>query len=600
MCGIFFSLGFENLPPAVIDSVSYRGPDGRGWNEFSSPNGPVIMAHRRLAIIDLSNAAHQPMTIANGRYWITYNGEIYNYMEIRKQLEYLGHFFKTNSDTEVLLHSYMEWGTACLQRLNGMFAFVIWDDHNKTIFAARDRFGVKPLYFFRSGNKIALASEIKQILAIPSYQFKVNNEYLLYFSQNESHPISNTTFFDNILQIEPGHFLIGDMYNYYINQWYQYAKHIKSMQNPEEELLMLLKDSVHKRLHADVPAGALLSGGLDSSAIVCIIGELIGNNPLYKDIQTFTSWSPNPDVDEKEYSDAVIEKTGLVNHLAEIKDQSLQEEIHKIIYHLEEPFFNTSIHSEWNVFKAIGCETELKVVLDGQGSDELLCGYLFMIPNVLSQYIKKGRILNSILEFAKTTKIHKNISPSILAFDTLALVSPSTVRLVQSLRGRRFEYDKTALFSSFEDYSLSLLRKNMESLLRWQDRCSMAFSIESRQPFLDYRLVEFLLSLDIEHKFKNGRTKVILRESMKGILPEKVRNRTSKFDFPSPQNTLMKNIDKKFFKKYLDQGVNMINQSCQFKYINCLKLFRSHEILSDNLFMPFSLGIWSEVFGVSN
>ncbi|MEI8321158.1 MAG: asparagine synthase (glutamine-hydrolyzing) [Alphaproteobacteria bacterium] len=591
MCGIFFSIGFENLPPSVIDSVAHRGPDGRGWNEFNSPNGPVVMGHRRLAIVDLSADGHQPMSTEDQRYWVTYNGEIYNYIEIRKELESLGHHFKTKTDTEVLLKSYLEWGADCLNRFNGMFAFVIWDDKEKKVFAARDRFGVKPLYYYRQGNKIAFASEIKQLLSIPEYVLLIDQDHLSFFLLFRHHPLSNSTLFQKIYHLEAGHVFTEKKHGYAAEVWYK-PQYSKEGGNLEEKFLALFQDSVKKRLIADVPVGALLSGGLDSSSIVCMISELSKKNSAYKDVETFTSWSPDLLVDERFYSNAVAEKTGLYNHLCEIKDESLQSDIEKIIYHQEEPIFSASIQSEWNIYKNISQKTKLKVVLDGQGSDELTGGYLFMIPYFLSHYLKNGSIFSALKEFYSSLRVHKNLKGKTLAMDTLLQICPEIISCIQSARGKNSDFSGLKNFDNFQDYTIYLLKRSIEPQLRWQDRSSMAFSIESRQPFLDYRLVEFLISLPPEKKFQKGNTKVIIREAMKGILPEIVRNRVTKFGFPSPQETLINNLDQDYLSYYLAKG-NAIIENMNIDFFD-----RAHDS-NQNVLASFSLGLWAEQFKVS-
>ena len=590
MCGLFFSIGFEHLPDLVIDSVVHRGPDGRGWNNFSSSMGPIVMAHRRLAIIDLSEDGHQPMSADNQRYWVTYNGEIYNYLEIRAELEKLGHQFKTKTDTEVLLASYLEWGADCLNHFNGMFAFVIWDDKDKKLFAARDRFGVKPLYYYKQGDKIAFASEIKQFTHIPVFEARLNKEHLHFFLSHKYHPISDSTLFMAVKHVEPGHYIISDdsVQKYKVKYWY--TPHVRALKNTSysEKFLKLFQEAISRRLIADVPVGALLSGGLDSSSIVCVIADLMKNSSNCQGIETFTSWSSHPTVDEKEYSDAVIAKTGFLNHLVEIKDDSLQNDIENIIYHQEEPFISTSIQSEWNIYKAISSKTQLKVVLDGQGSDELTCGYLFMIPQLLSYYMKNGAMLTAATEFFYTLRKHKDLSVKTLALDSLLKTYPRFISCIQQMRGKGDSLNDQENFNTFQDYTRYLLRRSIEPQLRWQDRSSMAFSIESRQPFLDYQLVEFLLSLPLEEKFNQGMTKIILRKSMKDILPEKVRNRVTKFGFPSPQKILMDTLDSSYFKKYVNRGSDFL-VSCQ------LDNYRE----SIDLFLIFSLGVWVDKFQVN-
>jgi asparagine synthase (glutamine-hydrolysing) len=590
MCGVFFSIGFENLPLAVIDSVTHRGPDRRGWNEFTSPQGPVVMAHRRLAIVDLSDDGHQPMASEDGRYWVTYNGEIYNYLEIREELKEAGYTFKTQTDTEVLLKSYLHWGPDCPNKFNGMFAFVIWDDKEKKVFAARDRFGVKPLYYYQHGDKIAFSSEIKQFLCIPGFVSTLNLEHFTFLLENKFHPIGKTTLFRDVYHVEPGNFWMMAGAQSQIERWYAHHARRSSDASFSSEFLTLFFDSVNKRLLADVPIGALLSGGLDSSSIVCTLSNLIKANEKYSEVKTFTSWNEDPLVDEKQYSDAVIEKTKLENIVAKIKNDSLIDDIEDLIYHQEEPFFSTSMQSEWNIYKTISNTSDLKVVLDGQGSDELLCGYLFMIPEVIAQYLYQGQYFRALKEYIFSVRNHASLSWKTLAVDVLSKTHPKIVDFIQGLRRKNSSSKTQQHFPSFLEYSIYMIRRSIEPQLRWQDRSSMAFSIESRQPFLDYRLVQFLLSLPKEEKYFNGTTKVILRKSMRGLLPDVVRNRVSKFGFPSPQKILVESLGQEYFEKYFEAGRYFVQK--------VLPSLCSFENLETNRFFLFSLGLWIHKFKV--
>jgi len=588
MCGIFFSIWFENLPHQVIDSVAHRGPDGRGWDEFTSPQGPIVMAHRRLAIVDLSEDGHQPMPSEDGRYWVTYNGEIYNYLEIREELKAAGYQFKTKTDTEVLLKSFIHWGAACLHKFNGMFAFVIWDDKEKTAFAARDRFGVKPLYYYKQGSKIAFASEIKQFTYLPGFAPSINVEHFAFLLENKFQPIGYTTLFRDVYHLEPGYWLMMTATGHQLERWYVPHPKNSSAVSYQSEFLTLFSDAVRKRLVSDVPVGALLSGGLDSSSIVCMLPSLVRENAKHSAVKTFTSWNEDPAVDERAYSNAVIQKTGLENILVKIENNSLKDDIEDIIYHQEEPFFSTSMQSEWNVYKTISKTSNLKVVLDGQGSDELMCGYLFMIPEIIAQYIYQGRYIRALKEYIFSVKKHAPLSWKTLYIDILAKTHPKILQLIQALRGKKIA--PSLRFSSFLEYSIYLIRRSIEPQLRWQDRSSMAFSIESRQPFLDYRLIEFLLSLPQEEKYFNGKTKVILRTSLKKHLPDIVRSRVSKFGFPSPQKVLVEALGKDYFHKYFEIGNRFTQKAVPH-------LSHIGESEKDRFFI-FTLGLWIHKFKV--
>jgi asparagine synthase (glutamine-hydrolysing) len=381
MCGIFFSVGFENLPAAVIDSVAHRGPDGRGWNEFMSPNGPVVMAHRRLAIVDLSADGHQPMSTEDQRFWVTYNGEIYNYLEIRGELEDLGHEFKTKTDTEVLLKSYLHWGKDCLHKFNGMFAFVIWDDKEKKVFAARDRFGVKPLYYYREGNKIAFSSEIKQFKHFPKWKNILNQEMAGEYLETGYCDHKQITLYKNVFQVLPGHYLKSDCLVNIPDPlcWYNLESCIKHLDISDNDAIShfkkLFEDAVRIRLRSDVLVGACLSGGLDSSSIVCMMREIQG---VDQKISTFSSVFPGEKVDESNYIDELASQKNLTSYKNYPSSHAFMDNLDSVLYHQDLPFLGTSIFAQWSTFESAK-EKGVIVLLNGQGADESLLGYPGML-----------------------------------------------------------------------------------------------------------------------------------------------------------------------------------------------------------------------------
>lgn len=387
MCGIFFSIGFEDLPPAVIDSVAHRGPDGRGWNSFTSPQGPVVMAHRRLAIIDLSEDGHQPMSF-EGRYWITYNGEIYNYREIRQDLENLGHPFTTETDTEVLLKAYLQWGEACLHRFNGMFAFVIWDDQEKKAFAARDRFGVKPLYVYQQAGKTAFASEIKQFKHISGWRSRLNKELASEYLQKGHCDHRVETLYEDVSQILAGQAVIYDLKLPLVKVfcWYDLKKHMqpKKRRDPEaiEEFRALFEDAVRLRLRADVPVGACLSGGTDSTSIVSMMDK-IGRSP--QQIHTFSAMFSGHEVDESSYIEKFVSEKGVKAHRNYPSAEGFLEDLDAVLFYQDLPFSGTSIFAQWKTFESAHA-AKVTVLLDGQGADESLLGYPRMLNSIIFSY----------------------------------------------------------------------------------------------------------------------------------------------------------------------------------------------------------------------
>ena len=388
MCGIFFSIGFKTPSPQVIDSVTHRGPDGRGWNEFGSPNGPVVMAHRRLSIIDLSEAGHQPMASEDGRYWITYNGEIYNYLELKKELEAQGCTFKTHTDTEVLLKSYVHWGVDCLNKFNGMFAFVIWDDKEKKTFIARDRFGVKPLYYYRQGNKIAFASEIKQFTHLPGFEAKLNHKIAYHVFTSKLIHDTKETLFQDVFQLLGGEYFslnAANIKEICSRQWYDVFSIKEKSENTRDAgdtFKSIFFDSVNLRLRSDVPVGSCLSGGIDSSAIVSVLGELF---ETHADLKTFSACYKDDPLDESLYIDIVSAHADVHNIKIYPNPEDFIEIWKKMIYHHDAPLGGTTVFAQNQVFK-LAHEHNRKVMLDGQGADEVFAGYHSMFQTTLPKH----------------------------------------------------------------------------------------------------------------------------------------------------------------------------------------------------------------------
>lgn len=536
MCGIFFSIGFENLPASVIDSVTHRGPDGRGWNEFTSLAGPIIMAHRRLAIVDLSDDGHQPMASEDRRYWLTYNGEIYNYLEIREELKEAGYHIKTQTDTEVLLKSYLHWGADCLNKFNGMFAFVIWDDKEKKIFAARDRFGVKPLYYYKQGDKIAFASEIKQFKFIQGWVNLLNQpiaeEYLAigYCDHFQE------TLYKNVFQLLPGHYLKLDSVFSEINPvcWYDLRNHIQPVEISDAEAVTTFKnifiDAIRLRMRCDVSVGACLSGGLDSSSIVSMIKEIFPTQI----INTFSSVFPGHSVDETVYIDELISEKKLLSYKNYPSMIEFTKSIDQIIYYQDLPFSGTSVFAQWKTFESAK-KANVTVLLDGQGADESLLGYPSMLNGIIFDYLKKLKFI-SLYQFMKWQKNYNNQSYKKTFLLALREKFPNIYVLSMRILGRNVPTNSTPELSSFTEVCIHHFVTSLQTLLRYEDRNSMAFSRESRLPFLDYRLVEFILSLSINQKFRDKKTKWVLRESMKNTNIKSILTRKDKIGFATPEN----------------------------------------------------------------
>ncbi len=342
MCGLWFSVGLDANTSAV-DIIQHRGPDGTGWKEFSCQLGPVYLGHQRLAIIDLNQHARQPMAYNNDRLWIVFNGEVYNFLELRTELKSMGYSFQTQSDTEVILAAYTQWGEECLHKLYGMFAFVIYDPTNQNVFAARDRFGIKPLYFYKTNNGVAFASEIKQFTTLPGFhaQLNKNRGYDFIIAGLSDH--TNETLFKDVQQIRGGECVKFDLTSQLNNKaalpickWYRLPKPDSlrlSKAEAESQFADIFSDSVRKHLRSDVAIGSCLSGGLDSSSIVCLMSNIFKEQNLYDSIHTISACYDDKSADEREYIEPVVALTNCKSTYVFPNPNDLVTNVEKITWH---------------------------------------------------------------------------------------------------------------------------------------------------------------------------------------------------------------------------------------------------------------------------
>jgi asparagine synthase (glutamine-hydrolysing) len=597
MCGIAGISYFNDVAKTgeikrMTHSLRHRGPDDEGFLgvNFESRNVyPLIgkesriegrsiedfhqtvnlmLGHRRLSILDLSAAGHQPMGNEDESLWIVHNGEIYNYLEIRRELEPLGHTFRSKTDTEVILHAYEEWGTDCLKHFNGMWAFAIVDLNTKRIFCSRDRMGVKPFYYFYDGKRFCFASEIKALLHIEHFSIEPNEQMIAdyLFSGHLDH--THQTFFKNIFQLRPGECLLFENNRMLIQSYWDIdGKQTRFAKESEysERLCELLKDSIRLRLRSDVPIGSCLSGGLDSSSIVCLAnklmfdGQMIDPRLVGQRQKTFSSCFENPAYDERKFIELVIDQTGAERNFVFPQAKEFYEEMTKLIWHQDEPFGSTSIYAQWEVMR-LSKEREVIVLLDGQGVDEMLAGYTPAFYYFLAQFLARGRLLRWMKEI-KAFRHRQNVTLSRLLKGVLGVLLPSwgrvgIQRMTQTgsaLANRTFRNHCLRPFAGankFEDALNNYLYEAfrfaaLPGLLHYEDRNSMAFSLETRLPFLDFRLVEYLFSLPPSQKIREGGNKVVLRNAMKGILPEAIRNRTDKMGFATPEDIWFRTVLRK-------------------------------------------------------
>jgi len=531
--------------------LRHRGPDDAGT--WQAEDKSVALGSRRLAVLDLSPHAHQPMLNATGSLSIVHNGEIYNYLELRNELRQMGHFFRSQSDTEVLLAAYEAWGPDCLERLNGMFAFAIWDEKRQELFAARDRFGEKPFYYFLDpGHRFFLfASEIKALLASGLISPKQNYAAIYRYLAHHEIDMGAETLFEGILSLPAAHALIYSQAQGKLKLWRYWDLdpeveiRLPNDTSYAERFLELLTDAVRIRLRSDVILGSSLSGGLDSSTIVSILArELKGGNH-----KTFSARFHNPRYDEGHYIQRVLEWTGVEGHMIYPDPGSLLEEMNALTWHQEQPFFSTSIYAQWNVMR-LAKEQGVTVLLDGQGGDEILGGYHFYFGPYFRDILLRLRWMALIKTLFKYAREHGSASLPVIAFAFLPkrlrqplrkLVRPLAIapELAQAV-GEDLESSllHTHNFKSSLQEALyeSLTQTVLPALLRYADRNSMAFSREVRLPFLDHHLVEYLFAIPSDQKTRGTITKVVLRNAMRGRMPEEIRLRKDKLGFATPES----------------------------------------------------------------
>lgn len=516
--------------------LSHRGPDGEG----TKISGSAGLVHRRLAIIDLTDEGLQPMTNEDRTLWLVFNGEIYNFVELREELEGKGHRFHSRSDTEVILHAYEEWGTACLSRFNGMWAFALWDEKKQQLFCARDRFGIKPFYYTVAGGSFLFASEIKALLAHPDAgpqpEERTLGTYLAWGVLDHS----ARTMFEGVLQLEPAHALVVTHEG--VQQPFRYwdVQVNPDIRSPVPDaeaasrLLALLKDATRIHLRSDVAVGTCLSGGIDSSTLTVLINNLIREEApksVGERQKTFSAVFSDKRFDESRYIDEIVAATGVDAHRVEPSPQQLWDDIGRLVYFQDEPFGSLSIYAQYCVMRL--ARDDVKVVLDGQGADELLAGYLAYQGTYIGSLIRSFRWGTALRELVGSLRHHGGFFRS--AFRQL--------RERQKRRNLlKCTGEPVNRYRGSPDRVLyrELTATNLPALLHYEDRNAMAFSIESRVPFLDYRFAEYVAGLPLDQKIKSGVTKRVLRAAINGIVPESIRCRMDKMGFVTPEEVWMK------------------------------------------------------------
>lgn len=600
MCGItgaFWKNNNLNSSYLINDSLNKlcrRGPNGNGTFERYGDFGKLILGHTRLSIIDLSDNGSQPMTSRDNRFTIIFNGEIYNYIEIKEQLIKLNFAFYTNSDTEVLLYSWICWGKSCLNLLNGMFSFVIYDSQKNILFCSRDGFGIKPFYYYSSNDSFFFASEIPAIFSYFNSHVKINENQVFDYITKGNYDNSNSTFFSGINQLSPGHLIIIDMNSFNINfeKWWEpkIEKTSNISFNDATEILrnMFLKN-VKMNLRSDVPIGAALSGGIDSSAIVCCMRYL---EPRLK-IETFSYISDDVEFSEESWIDIVNNYTNAIPNKIKVNSFDLFNDIDDLVKTQCEPFGSTSIYAQYRVYK-MAKEKGITVTLDGQGADELFAGYMGYPNSRLKSLIYNKNYLDAIKFIQNWSRWPGRSGFGATSIFLSALLNTNTKSFFKKFKNENrlswinYNYIENNLIpndnfspNNYKDRELMAdLRKDLtegglQALLRHGDRNSMRWSVESRVPFLNNEIAEFVLSLPENFLISdNGETKHLFRSAMRGIVPDIILNRKDKIGFKTPDKLLLNN-----FKIEVNNNLQYLRE---IPFINFELLFKSINTIENN------------------
>lgn len=573
MCGISVAYRFKSrfsdsdlqAFQKSLSVIRHRGPDGSGMTVFNTETITVrdieevamageepanlALGHVRLSILDLSVAGKQPLHVE--QLTITFNGEIYNYIEIRSELEGLGYTFRTHTDTEVILAAYDCWGTACLPKFNGMFSFVIADRKKKLLFIANDRFGVKPLYYYLKDGILLLASELKQFKCY-DLKLTVNDEVVRYFLDTQYVDYSEETFYKEIRRFPKSHYCIIPWAESPVLLFERYYS-IKGIPIHEkdipEQFHSLLTDAVKLRLRSDVPVGFASSGGLDSSSILYIAHSLLKRTGLENNVQTFSAIFPGLDGDESEFIRLVERDLSVRSNYVNPLELFSMDDFEKHIYHQDMPVTSTSYYAEWCVARKVN-EQGVKVLLIGQGGDELLAGYHHHFYRYCRQLILKGQIpayLSQVKQYANlkgiaASDVHRKV------LNEVKLAAKFRLGLVSFGNGLQEKWNKINTLT--EVLNADLTETMLPAYLRSDDRDAMAFGLETRHPFLDYRLADFCFSLPDTYKIKEGWQKWLLRQIDTGM-PDAIRYRKDKKGYTTPQDIWLKS-NRDTFETYLD------------------------------------------------
>lgn len=633
MCGIAGVIALDGLDPQrlvqMTHLVTHRGPDGYGFGYFGlgpehhaeiilnddhppAQAAQVGLGHRRLAILDLSPLGSQPMQTRDGALTIVFNGEIYNYVELREELKALGYKFESATDTEVLLYAYREWGSGCLPRLNGMWSFAIWDRIHQKLFCARDRLGIKPFYYYRDAKRFLFASEIKQISHYPDVPRRANPAPVLEYLESGIIDHCEETLFEEIRELRGGHYLTLDLASGGIEPKVERYWALRVEPNQDlfegaacEEFRAMFVDAVRLRMRSDVPVGSCLSGGLDSSSIVSVAQSLMP----HANFHTFSACFEQPELDERDYIREAVAAAQVKAHFVFPKGEAFTASLDRLLWHQDEPVAGSSVFAQHAVMAEARREN-IPVLLDGQGGDETLCGYRKFRYFYLWHLLKKNPA--RFISEAASHLYRGDLMPQQWSDATRYL--PGLLQrnrsVVARVGGNGFNYgNQHAAVDIGAGDTLAarqkddLLRYSLPVLLRYEDRNSMAHSIETRLPFLDYRLVEFLVNCPDSMKLRGGWSKWILRKTMAGVVPDKIRLRKRKLGFDTPESQWMRTHLRGLFEDVFANG-----RVTMSPYLDPSKLraeFRRFcdrgrgALSASGLLRPLTLELWARVHAVT-
>lgn len=579
----------------INDIIAHRGPDDEGF--YFGKN--FAFGHRRLSILDLSSDGHQPMHYLD-KYTITYNGEVYNYLEIKKELLKDGYEFKSNTDTEVILASYDKWGENCVSKFNGMWAFAIYDKEKNIIFCSRDRFGIKPFYYTEVNDKFVFGSEIKQLLAFYDENY-VNEtilvDYLLYGLEEHT----NETFFKGIRKLEQSHNLIYDLArnSFEIKRYFdiEIDEKIDKLNEADSIKYMdsVLKNSIDLRLRSDVKVGTCLSGGLDSSSIAAIASKKYFEKTGEKFIAIHAK-SIEKKTDESKFASEVANYCNLNMIVVEPQLEDLTKNIEEVVYTQEEPFGGHSIFMQYFVMKKAR-ENNCIVMLDGQGGDETLFGYEGYFSFYFASLLSKFKFIQYFKEIKSLTTF--KVSKQRILRDSFIVLFRNHLSFIEkAVRKKKtfikLQHDRKRLnhlfeFKDFKNFQIrEIIVRNMPHLLKYEDKNSMRNSVESRLPFVDYKFVQSAVSINDSMKFKNGFLKYILRKIVESVLPKNIVWRTNKFGFEAPTDMWIENYQDKMIEAI--ENSNILNQSVELND----KIYNNKSLL----WRMYNVAVWEKVYGV--